>query len=122
MVRSSTGRKVFVTNLTFHDFSPAREFGDLVIVTNGTPNLMNIEIIKAQIDRVLSEMVEEDYLLIAGSAMVSVLCLRYLFDKMHGTHVRLLYWNAQYKVYVEEGCEGEFQDGIQAELAGEVKE
>ena len=102
---SPTGRKVFVTNLGYHDFSKASRYGDVVGVTIGTLNLTDIEALTATISDKLKGMTEKDYLLIVGKPLVIHLCTDYLLRVRKFNGIRILYWSAVWNEYVELGKE-----------------
>ena len=89
--RSQTGRKVFITNLGYHDFSPAKRFGDLVPCTKGNIDIKQTDRIEAQIQNTLDASEAEDFLLISGHPVVVCLATGYWF-RLHRS-VNLLYWD-----------------------------
>lgn len=105
MTRSPTGRKVFVTNLGYHDFSKAQRYGDVVGVTIGTLNLTDIEALRWSISGILKGMTEKDYLLIVGNPLVVHMCTDYLLRIRGFEVIRILYWSAVWNEYVELGKE-----------------
>ena len=118
MTRSPTGRKVFVTNLGYHDFSKALRYGDVIGVTIGTLNLTDIEALTATISEKLKGMTHEDYLLITGNPVVVHLCTDYLLRIRGFPLIRILYYSAVWNEYVELGKE----DLIAQEAQIEVEE
>ena len=96
--RSETGRKVYVTNLGFHDYSAAKRFGDIVACTRGNIDLRQTDRIEARIQLVLDQSDSDDYLLISGHPLVVALCIGYWF-RLHRT-VNLLYFDAMLGDYL----------------------
>lgn len=96
--RSQTGRRVFVVNLGYHDFSPAKRFGDLVPCTKGNIDLRQTDRIEAQIQTVLNESDEDDYLLVSGSPILVALAVGYWF-RLHRT-CNLLFWDSMLGDYL----------------------
>lgn len=115
MTRSPTGRKVFITNLGYHDFSKATRYGDVVGVTVGTLNLTDIDALAETIESKLRGMVEDDYLLIVGNPLVVFLCTDYLYQVRKFPTVRILYFSAVWNEYVELGKEDEVAQEAQKE-------
>lgn len=105
MTRSPTGRKVFVTNLGYHDFSKATRYGDVIGVTVGTLNLTDIDSLTSAISEKLKGMTIMDYLLIVGNPLVVHLCTDYLLRVREFGKIRILYWSAVWNEYVELGKE-----------------
>ncbi len=105
MTRSPTGRKVFITNLGYHDFSKATRYGDVVGVTIGTLNLTDIEALTETISEKLKGMTLSDYLLITGNPVVVHLCTDYLLRVRSFPIIRILYYSAVWNEYVELGKE-----------------
>jgi len=105
MTRSPTGRKVFITNLGYHNYSKATRYGDVVGVTIGTLNLTDIEALTAMISERLKGMTEEDYLLIVGKPLIVHLCTDYLLRIREFPKIRILYWSGYFNEYVELGKE-----------------
>ena len=91
-IRSETGRKVFITNMGYHDFSKAKRFGDIVPCTKGDVDLLHTDRIEARIQTVLDDSEDTDYLLISGHQLLVALCIGYWF-RLHRT-VNILYWDA----------------------------
>ena len=89
--RSDTGRKVFVTNLGYHDFSPAKRFGDITPCTRGHIDIKQTDRIEAEIQNVLDQSDPEDYLLISGHPITVFLATGYWF-RLHRC-VNVLYWD-----------------------------
>lgn len=65
--------RVFVLNMDYHDFSVAREFGDLVPVLMGRPKLDDLDQLRADIREVVEEAALYDYLLLSGPPIVIAL-------------------------------------------------
>ena len=102
---SPTGRKVFITNLGYHDFSKALRYGDVIGVTIGTLNLTDIDLLTDTISEKLKGMTEEDYLLITGNPLVVYMCTDYLLRVRGFPEIRILYYSAVWNEYVELGKE-----------------
>ena len=90
-IRSKTGKKVFITNLGYHDYSPAKRFGDLVPCTRGHLDLRQTDRIEARVQDVLEKAENGDFLLLSGPPLIVGLCLGYWF-RCHRT-VNILYWD-----------------------------
>ena len=97
MSRSNTGRKIFVANMGYHDFSLAKKWGDLVPVTTGRVDVMHTDRLEARLQEVLHEAEEKDYILLSGGLVINALCIGYLFAKFG--RVRMIFWDALLQDY-----------------------
>lgn len=93
---NNTGKKVYITNLGFHDYSLAKVFGELVPVTIGHVDLEQDELEKAILTKI-EAMSPFDYLLVSGSPLIASLALGFVQARF-GT-VNLLSWDPLAKDY-----------------------
>ena len=89
--RSETGRKVYVTNLGFHDYTPAKRYGDIIPCTRGNLDIRHTDRVEAELQSVLAGSEDEDFLLISGHPLIVALCVGYWF-RLHRT-INILYWD-----------------------------
>lgn len=91
--------KVFITNNTLHDFTLANKYGELVDITTGNAPIFKTDIIKGIITKALADFNKEDYLLIAGPTLISMIALDELRKNGHET-VKCLIFDAKLQNYV----------------------
>lgn len=91
------GARVFMTNMGFHDYTQAERWGEFIPVTQGRVDLVHTDRLEADIQRVLEEFTDKDYLLLGGAPVVVAFCIGYLFRKFG--YVDILYWDAMYGDY-----------------------
>jgi hypothetical protein len=73
---------VFVLNKTDrYDFGKAEDFGTIMYVTEGIVSIFKPDIMTKQVHKALQDFREEDYLLISGPAILSMITITYLFDR-----------------------------------------
>jgi hypothetical protein len=98
--RSPTGKRVFVTNLGYHDYTEARRLGDIVAITTGRVNIKNSDRLQAEIQDILDEhkFAPTDLLLISGNGIIASFVLGYWLE-VHGTPVTLVYWDPLLRQY-----------------------
>ena len=89
--KSPTGRTVFIANEGYHDYTEAGRWGDLVPVTRKRVDIEHTDRLQGRIHDVLQNAEKDDYLLISGSPVISVLCAGYLFRRFG--HVNVIYWD-----------------------------
>ena len=78
--------KVFVPNKSFHDFSDANRFGELVYLTEGTQDRFKINDLYRRIAGKLEKAGPGDYLLISGPSTVNAITasiLAYKFGRIN---------------------------------------
>lgn len=89
--------KVYFTNMGFHDYTNAEKWGEFVPLTQGRVNLKNTDRLEAEIQSVLCEMTENDYLLLSGAPVVIAMVTGYIFRKFG--YVDCIFWDALYGDY-----------------------
>lgn len=95
--------KVFVTQETNYDFSPAEAYGEIVFITNDDVNNINGSIhnisLMQQIRRCLHQFnQDEDFVIISGSPYVAALAFMVLGLKGR-TNIKFLRWSNRDKTY-----------------------
>jgi len=82
--------KVFIPNKSYHDFSEATRFGDLVYLTSGKISILSIGRMYRTFMPIIQASTKEDYILVSGpSVMTSILCS--MFSIKHGVLNLLIY-------------------------------
>jgi len=90
--------KVYVVNNTNHDYSKAEQYGELVYVTKGKLPIFKTNTVRAMLEKGLVKFTKDDYLLISGPAIVSVMAAIILFNKFDT--VKFLVFDAKQQDYV----------------------
>jgi hypothetical protein len=78
--------RVYVPNRSFHDFSDANRFGELVYLTEGTQDRFKINDLYRRIGTKLEQAGPGDYLLISGPSTVNAIAasiLAYKFGRIN---------------------------------------
>ena len=90
-------RKVFIANKSgLHNYSAAEEFGEIIFVTQGRINRLDITEMVLAFQDALAHSSPEDFILTTGPAVLnSIGCA--VFAHMHGRINLLLYKNLEYK-------------------------
>ena len=89
--------KVFITNDTGHDYSPAKYFGELIFMTKGLVPRTRISLMLRTFNEYLKESTSKDYILQSGpSVLNSIACA--LFAAKHKKLNLLLYIGDKYIV------------------------
>jgi len=82
--------KVYVPNRSYHDFSEATRFGELIYLTAGKISILSIGRMYRTFMPVIQDSSKEDYILVSGpSVMTSILCS--MFSIRHGVLNLLIY-------------------------------
>lgn len=90
--------KVYILNNTHHDYSKAKRYGKLVDVTKGKVPIFKTSTVRAMLEEELADFTEDDYLLLAGPAILSVIASAILFNKFET--VKFLVFDAKQQDYV----------------------
>lgn len=91
--------KVWITNYAGHDFSPAEKYGTLEYITKGYVSFQSLDRVKYHIAESLSASSPDDYLLISGRPIISVLAVLIWFQMHH--QVKILNWDQKTNTYRE---------------------
>jgi len=90
--------KVYILNNTHHDYSKANRYGKLVDVTKGKVPIFKTSTVRAMLEKGLVDFTKDDYLLLAGPAILSVMASAILFNKFET--VKFLVFDAKQQDYV----------------------
>lgn len=90
--------KVYILNNTIHDYSKAKRYGKLVDVTKGKVPIFKTSTVRATLEEGLADFTEDDYLLLAGPTILSVMASVILFNKFET--VKFLVFDAKQQDYV----------------------
>jgi hypothetical protein len=90
--------KVFIVNRSFHDFSEAKKYGELVYLSEGSMDRYEINNMARQFKSVFEQSTKDDYIVLCSlNSMNAIACS--IFAVMHGTLNLLLF--KQGKGYIE---------------------
>ena len=90
--------KVYVVNNTNHDYSKAEQYGELVYITKGKLPIFKTNTVRAMLEKGLVKFTKDDYLLISGPAIVSVMAATILYNNFDS--VKFLVFDAYLQDYV----------------------
>ncbi len=90
--------KVYVVNNTNHDYSKAEQYGELVYITKGKLPIFKTNTVRAMLEKGLVKFTKDDYLLISGPAIVSVIAATILYNNFDT--VKFLVFDAKQQDYV----------------------
>src|SRR3990167_9797299 len=90
--------KVFIPNKSFHDFSDAKRFGELVYVTSGVQNKYNTTLMARLWQDALQESSHDDYILQTSLSVLNSIGVAMFACKYDGK-VNILIW--QKDKYIE---------------------
>ena len=90
--------KVYVVNNTNHDYSKAKQYGELVYITKGKLPIFKTNTVRAMLEKGLVKFTKDDYLLISGPAIVNIMAATLLFNKFDT--VKFLVFDAKQQDYV----------------------
>jgi hypothetical protein len=90
--------KVYIVNNTNHDYSKAEQYGELVYVTKGKLPIFKTNTVRALLEKGLVKFSKDDYLLISGPAIVSVMAATILYSRFDT--VKFLIFDAKQQNYV----------------------
>jgi len=90
--------KVYIVNSANHDYSKAEQYGELVYVTKGKLPIFKTSTVRTMLEKGLVKFTKDDYLLISGPAIVSVMAATILYNKFDT--VKFLVFDAKQQDYV----------------------
>ena len=90
--------KVYVVNNANHDYSKAEQYGELMYVTRGKLPIFKTSTVRAMLEKGLVKFTKDDYLLISGPAIVSIMAATILYNKFD--IVKFLVFDAKQQDYV----------------------
>ena len=90
--------KVYIVNNANHDYSKAEQYGELVYVTRGKLPIFKTSTVRTMLEKGLVKFTKNDYLLISGPAIVSVMAATVLYNKFDT--VKFLVFDAKQQDYV----------------------
>ena len=90
--------KVYVVNNTNHDYSKAKQYGELVYITKGKLPIFKTNTVRAMLEKGLVKFTKDDYLLISGPAIVNIMAATILYNKFDT--VKFLIFDAKQQDYV----------------------
>ena len=90
--------KVYIVNNANHDYSKAEQYGELVYVTRGKLPIFKTSTVRTMLEKGLVKFTKDDYLLISGPAIVSVMAATVLYNKFDT--VKFLVFDAKQQDYV----------------------
>lgn len=73
--------RVFITNSAGHDFSNAKQFGELVWVTKGFVSFHSLDRLKHILSEKLQDTNKDDYLLLSGTQVICVVSALVWYEK-----------------------------------------
>lgn len=97
MTRSPTGRRVYIAGLARHDYEPAKDYGDLVVVVSGQLDLSDVDAMRDIVTKALNRSEPDDYIILSGAPILGVLCVMEMLRR-HGC-VNVLQWNGVLRDY-----------------------
>ncbi len=90
--------KVFIVNKGDHNYDAAKEFGELVIVSEGSIDKYEPAKIAEEFDKILVNSEPGDYILLSGLALVNAIATGLMVD-MHGK-VNFLLYHQRKRIYI----------------------
>lgn len=98
--------RVIVANDPGHDFTKAREFGEVIALTKGNQvDVFNPERLLRQLDASLGDFDPvRDYVIFAGSILACAMLACVLKDRLGAMPLKLLVFDAKTRGYTERIC------------------
>lgn len=87
--------KVFIVSGSAHDFSPAKKFGRLVVLSEGPINRYSVNNIHRQFYSILQHSKEDDYILVCGLSIMNAIASS-IMAALHGRINFLLFRQGDY--------------------------
>lgn len=75
--------RVFVTNLAGHDYTKAEKYGTIVPITHGYVSFQSLDRVKFQITEEINKTRPQDWLLLSGTPLLSVIAATVWFAIHH---------------------------------------
>lgn len=82
--------KIYIPNKSFHDFSEAKQFGELVYLTRGRLKPLQVNDIARQVAEKMSDSGPDDYLLVSSLQVVNAIAAAILAAKHKRVNFLLL--------------------------------
>lgn len=93
------GERVWITNYAGHDYKSAEKYGEFKYITRGYVSFQSLDRVKYQIAETLKDSQKDDWLLISGRPLISILA-SFIWFYMH-KQVKLLSWDQKTNKYRE---------------------
>lgn len=90
--------KVFVSNKSFHNFSDAERFGELVYLTDGQVNRFEVNQLSRQIHEALADAQEHDWLLVTSLSVINSIASAFLARRF--SQLNMLIYDIKTRKYV----------------------
>ena len=90
--------KVYIVNDANYDYSKAEQYGELVYVTRGKLPIFRTSTVRVMLEKGLVKFTKDDYLLISGPTIVSIMAATILYNKFDT--VKFLVFDAKQQDYV----------------------
>jgi len=81
VINESTTKRVWITNYAGHNYERAKSFGELRFVTKGSINFQSLDRLKFQVAQDLMEIQEDDFVLLSGTNIISVITCLLVYEK-----------------------------------------
>jgi hypothetical protein len=91
--------RVFVVNFSGHNIYPAKQYGDIVVLTEGKANIFNVDRMKYDFLVEMKDITKDDYILLAGSPILNALACMISMHKIGECNV--LIYDAKDGVYAK---------------------
>lgn len=93
------GRNVFIPNVTWHNYTDAKRFGQLIQLTKGPIDQIDLDDIQ---DKITSKMVDfglnaHDWILVSGAPILNIIAVTVMLERFDV--VNLLQWNGILNTY-----------------------
>ena len=95
-------------NRVFHDYSDAKRYGELKLLTQGSIDSVNLEDIEDRFREKMAESHSEDWVLVSGAPLLNIIAAAVMLEK-HG-RVQLLQWDGVLKEYFPFTLEGKVDE------------
>lgn len=90
-MKSDNRFKVYVSNYSGHDYKPATKYGQIIPLTVGNINPLQVDRLLFEILNILQDSTPDDYLVLSGHHVIVAIAVSILIT-LHGK-VNLLIWN-----------------------------
>lgn len=88
-------KKVFIVNKSSHDFSKAKNFGELIFLSHGSMNRYQTNDIHRQFSEVMKDSKKDDYIVLCALSVMNVMACAIFVHKHKRLNI-LLYKNGNY--------------------------
>lgn len=97
-------RRVYVTNLGWHDYAPAERYGEVIPITEGNVTVRKTARLRARIIKALEDMQSDDLICLSGHPLIITEVIAVVMKKFG--HVNYIFFDSLPMAYLKRETDG----------------